>query len=144
MKVITAVKSCLFVGLATLSFGAAASYCGGASCERVYVGNPDRPNTVWVPGHYSKSGCWKEGYYIKFYRPVCQGEIAWVNDHYDYARPYRVVRGEDVATGHYKSGCHVYKYKHHRYYSMNSCSDNCYGKSRFANDAYPCTTCMMK
>lgn len=151
MKMLTAVKSCLFLALATVSIGASAHRAcdGGMGCDPVYVGNPDRPDTIWVPGHYAQNGCWKDGYYIKFYRPVCNGEVVWNGDHYDYARPYRVVRGEDVVLNNYRTcGHHMYYKYHHKYYRMNDYGYNgYYGHNRYNfvnSEYYNCHHCMMK
>lgn len=151
MKMITAVKSCLFLALATLSFGALADGCRASYCsDPVYVGNPNRPDTIWVPGHYAQNGCWKEGYYIKYYRPVCNGEVVWNGDHYDYARPYRVVRGEDVALNRdHMYGCHrmYYKHKHHYYYYMMRDGGyyGHYGRNYVNSEYYyNCNTCVMR
>lgn len=44
----------------------------------MYVGNPNRPNTIWVPGHY-ENGCWKDGYYMKFMCPQIRREqLVWM------------------------------------------------------------------
>lgn len=73
----TSLKGLFVVLLATLSFSAFA--CGGDPCcgcaGAGYVGNPDRPNTIFVEGHYR--GChWIEGYYVKYLcPPVCKKEL---------------------------------------------------------------------
>lgn len=146
MKMMTAIKSCIFLALATASVGAMAGTCGcyNRTCDDpIYVGNPNRPDTIWVPGHYTQSGCWKEGYYIKFNRTVCNGEVVWMGDHYDYAHPYRPVRGQDVALhNYYNDGrgygwcghCMHYKYKHHHRYYYEYCG--C--KHHFVNNGYNC------
>lgn len=74
MKAHAFVGKLLFVVLATLSFNSFA----------MYVGNPNRPDTIWVPGE-CRHGCWAEGHYIKFMTPVHEGDLVWVSGQYDYA-----------------------------------------------------------
>lgn len=48
----------------------------------MYLGNPNRPDTVWQPPHCDH-GCWREGYYIKFLsQPTCR-DVVWVDGMYD-------------------------------------------------------------
>ena len=90
-------KATLFISLAALTFNVY------AWCENTYIGNPNRPYTVWVPGHY-KHGCWVEGYYVKFLTRNCHcyGELTWVpggytsrgyyvSGHYVYSRPVVII-----------------------------------------------------
>lgn len=75
MKLMTFIKTCTLIALATLSFNALAG--------SIYVGNPTRPYTIWIPGHYVH-GCWKEGYYVKYLNPpVCCKNVTWVEGHCD-------------------------------------------------------------
>jgi len=77
------IKSLLFLALIFFSFTASA----------MYIGNPHRPNTIWVPGHYV-NGCWMEGYYMKFVNPVIPGQLVWVaasNGHSGYWMPTRFI-----------------------------------------------------
>src|SRR5262245_29904976 len=75
-KLISPLKACVFVALATMTFGA---YAGCVS----YVGNPTRPNTIWVPGH-CVNGCWVHGHYYKILTPVREADLVWVGGGYDY------------------------------------------------------------
>lgn len=85
-KLLTPVKACAFIALATI--GANAFAWGG-----FYVGNPNRPDTVWQPAH-CEGGCWKEGQYIKFIdKPKCNN-LVWVDGQYD--------RNGNWVGGHYK------------------------------------------
>lgn len=79
-------RASVFVGLAVFSFNAY------AWCQNTYVGNPNRPYTVWVPGHY-ENGCWVEGRYVKFLKVDCDcsGKLVWTGDHYVYSKPVVVV-----------------------------------------------------
>jgi hypothetical protein len=66
-------KSCILIALAASTVNVYA----------MYLGNPDRPNTVWVPGHCASNGCWVEGHYLKFmHQPSCH-DVAWVDGQYD-------------------------------------------------------------
>jgi len=80
VKGISFLKTCLFIVLTTLSFSVFAH-------GYVYVGNPMRPDTIWVP---ADCGCWHGGYYIKYIdRPTCR-DIYWNGDHWQ-PKAYRVV-----------------------------------------------------
>lgn len=80
---VTLTKISLFAILAVVSF----------SAQAMYVGNPNRPNTIWVPGE-CKNGCWREGYYMQFKTCVRSDELNWIPGHYD-------VRGNWI-EGHYQ------------------------------------------
>lgn len=67
------IKSLLFFSLTFISFSASA----------LYLGNPNRPNTVWVPGHYVHGCCWVDGYYMKYMNPpVSPEEVVWVEPYH--------------------------------------------------------------
>jgi dTDP-4-dehydrorhamnose 3,5-epimerase-like enzyme len=66
-----ALKACLFIILASMTFGAYA-----------YVGNPTRPDTIWVPAHCAH-GCWVEGHYLKILTCVNNANLVWVDGGYD-------------------------------------------------------------
>jgi hypothetical protein len=98
-KIVTLLKASLFVVLASVSFGAMAN--------PDYIGNPDRVDTIWVPGH-CRGCCWSEGYYIKFSRPIPASDLMWIGPQYDrcgnyieghyYYRPW-------YHNGHYRVMC---------------------------------------
>lgn len=75
-------KSALFLILATFALNAFAT-------NGIYLGNPSRPDTVWVPDH-CVNGCWVDGYYLKVLSPLYCNDVVWVGDHYQL-RHYRVV-----------------------------------------------------
>lgn len=86
-------KTCLFLVLAAMSFNVYA----------MYLGNPNRPDTVWQPGHYD-DGCWVEGHYLKFLTPPTCDNVSWVDGHYDrhgdwIPAHYRVMRYHVVNPG---------------------------------------------
>lgn len=96
-KLFTPLKISAAIALAALSFN--------ASADVGYVGNPDRPDTFWVPGHCD-GHCWNEGYYVKIMKPDCVdcSDLVWVdgmNDaygnwipaHYELKR-YVVINGQ--------------------------------------------------
>jgi hypothetical protein len=69
-----ALKSGLLVGLTALSFSA---YAVGP----MYLGNPDRPGTVWQPANCGYH-CGREGHFIKFInQPMCN-DVTWTGDHF--------------------------------------------------------------
>ncbi len=73
--VLTLAKVMIVAALASLSFSAFAG--------SIYVGNPNRPNTVWIPAHYSH-GYWVQGYYVKYINPpVSCRNLTWVNSGVD-------------------------------------------------------------
>lgn len=77
-KLTSTLKACAVVVIASVSFGAYAGSCD----ETVYVGNPSRPDTIWIPGHCGK-GCWHQGYYMKYIdSPTCKN-IYWQQGYYD-------------------------------------------------------------
>lgn len=76
-KLITPLRSCFFFVLATMAFSAYASDC-------MYLGNPNRPGTVWQPPHCEKNGCWKQGEYIKFITPATCHDVVWIDGSYDH------------------------------------------------------------
>lgn len=68
-------KACTFVALAAMSFSTFA--------YPMYVGNPTRPDTIWVPGQ-CEHGCWREGHYVKFINPPIDcTNVVWVDSRYD-------------------------------------------------------------
>lgn len=84
--VLTLVKVSMVAVLASLSFSAFAG--------DVYVGNPNRPNIIWLPGHYSQ-GHWVDGYYVKYINPpVDCMHVAWVESGVD--------RHGDYIPAHYE------------------------------------------
>lgn len=84
VALVSLVKTSVFIALGTMVFSSAfawhSSYYG--SRDEIYLGNPTRPNTIWVPAHCEK-GCWKEGYYVKFLTPPTCRDVAWVDGAYD-------------------------------------------------------------
>jgi hypothetical protein len=56
------IKTCLLIFLASVSFNAFA----------VYLGNPVRPNTIWVPG----TACC-DGYYLEVLDSTCCLNATW-------------------------------------------------------------------
>lgn len=77
-KLLTPLKVCVLLGLAVVSLNAKA--------DVGYVGNPHRPDTIWIPAH-CQGGCWNEGYYLKIMNPECVNcsDLVWVegmNDRY--------------------------------------------------------------
>ena len=85
VKRVSFLQTCLLVALATVSFNVFAHH----HCYRnyVYVGNPTRPNTIWVP---MQCGCARDGYFIKYIdEPTC-ADVYWNCDRWQ-PRAYRVV-----------------------------------------------------
>jgi len=79
-KVMFALKSGMLIGLSAAAFNVSA-YCSDA----VYLGNPDRPDTVWQPAS-CVNGCPHEGYFIKFInQPTCR-DVRWDCDHFRVPR----------------------------------------------------------
>ncbi len=76
----------VFISLAAFSFN---SY---AWCKYRYVGNPNRPYTIWIPGHY-EGCCWVEGHYVKFLKIDCgcRACLTWTGCRYVYSKPVVVV-----------------------------------------------------
>lgn len=77
-KLLTPFKVFAVLGLAVVSINANASVG--------YVGNPERPDTIWIPAHCDK-GCWNEGYFLKLMNKECVNcsDMVWVegmNDRY--------------------------------------------------------------
>lgn len=109
-KLLTLVKSCIFIALATISFNAFAD-------DTMYVGNPSRLNTIWVPGH-CKHGEWVNGYYIKIDHnmPVKKAHMIWIGDQYDKCGNF--VPGHWYFKPWYKYG---YWHKHHFHYYRTYC-----------------------
>ena len=72
MKAISLAKACIFVVLASVTFSVFAN--------PVYIGNPapGRHDTIFVPGHCDRHGCWRQARYIKFLQPVCARDIMWI------------------------------------------------------------------
>lgn len=70
------IKISMFTVLALLTFNAFAY---------VYVGNPapGRHDTIFVPGHCDRNGCWQKPKYIKFLQPVCKSDLMWVGGQKD-------------------------------------------------------------
>ncbi|MFZ2314603.1 MAG: hypothetical protein WAW86_02950 [Gammaproteobacteria bacterium] len=95
-KLFLLVKVSVFTVLASLSFNALAG--------DIYLGNPSRPNTIWLPGHYSH-GCWVEGYYVKYINPpVDCSHVVWVNggtDKYGYYVPAHYEPRYTIIVGSY-------------------------------------------
>lgn len=90
-KLFSLVKVSVFAVLASLSFNALA--------VDMYLGNPSRPNTVWLPGHYNSHGCWVEGYYVKYINPpVDCSHVVWVNGGTDKYGRYVPAHYEPRAT----------------------------------------------
>lgn len=76
-KYVKPLKSCLLFVLAAVAFNVYAY-----NPNAMYLGNPNRPDTVWQPAH-CEHGCWREGYYIKFLKqPTCH-DVVWVDGQYD-------------------------------------------------------------
>jgi hypothetical protein len=75
MKILLAALS---VSLALVSFSASA--CHG---RIKYVGNPERVNTIWMPGQCDAKGIWHEGYYVQFKNPVRKSQLSWMPAQYD-------------------------------------------------------------
>ncbi len=75
-KLLTPLKVCALLGLAVVSLSAKA--------DVRYVGNPVRPDTIWIPAHCEK-GCWNEGYFLKILHPECVNcsNLVWVDGRYD-------------------------------------------------------------
>lgn len=78
-RLVTPLKSCFFVGLTVMAFNA------NACCsDAMYLGNPNRPDTVWQPPHCNGNGCWAGGSYKKF---VCRQstchDVCWQCGRYD-------------------------------------------------------------
>lgn len=74
-------KMFLTVMLSTLmfvSFGASA-YMGSSD----YVGNPERVDTIWMPGMYDNHGTWQAGHYIHFQNPISKDMLVWMPARYD-------------------------------------------------------------
>lgn len=86
-------KSCLFLVLVIFT----------ANSYAMYLGNPNRPGTVWQPPH-CKNGCWHDGYYIKFLDKPCCRDVVWIDGQYDrrgnwIPAHYKVVRYVVVNPG---------------------------------------------
>lgn len=74
-KFISPLKTCLFVALTVIASNVFAY-------GPMYLGNQNRPDTVWQPPH-CQNGCWREGYYIKFLsQPTCR-DVVWIDGQYD-------------------------------------------------------------
>lgn len=85
----------LFV-LASLSFSAFAHYNNCGCCDCVYVGNPTRPYTVWIPEH-CRNRCYVPGHYVKYINPpVCCKNVYWNCDHW---QPTNVAYVGDTDSG---------------------------------------------
>lgn len=101
-KLITAM---LFT-LTFVSFSASA-YMGQES----YVGNPERVDTIWMPGMYDTHGNWQAGHYIHFQNPISKNELRWVPGAYDshgnYVDGHWVPRQRLVET-HDCGGCFIF------------------------------------
>lgn len=76
------IKTSLFLALSLLSFNALAY---------MYLGNPTRPDTIWVPTH-CEGGCVVQGHYLKFLTPVNEGQVVWVNSGGMLSGHYEIVR----------------------------------------------------
>jgi hypothetical protein len=50
--------------------------------ETIYVGNPNRINTIWVPGH-CVHGVWEDGYYLHFLQNIGPEDLIWIMGQYD-------------------------------------------------------------
>lgn len=97
------VVASLMLGLTTLSANVYA-----CSHNRMYVGNPNRPDTIWQPG-YAENGCWHQGHYIKFIHGARCGDVAWVDGQYDKVGNW--IPGHfKVADYHVVNPCPEYQY----------------------------------
>ncbi|HVE44162.1 MAG TPA: hypothetical protein VNC84_03395 [Gammaproteobacteria bacterium] len=83
-KLSLVVKSSIFIALATISFNVFA--------EKVYLGNPTRPDTVVVPAHCDRHGCWHEVSYMKVLGCADCAHATWAGDHWELHH-YVVVGG---------------------------------------------------
>lgn len=101
---LSAFKACFVIILAAVSFN--------ASAGSMYVGNPTRPDIIWVPGHY-RHGAWVEGYYIKYNKEVCCRDVMRIAEQCD-------------SCGHCVEGHFYYPgwYNFDNHYRVKTCS-NC-------------------
>lgn len=77
------ITSIVFGSLLVLSVMA----LNGCACcsDAMYLGNPNRPGTVWQPPE-CEHGCWRSGYYMRFLRqPTCH-DVAWVDGECDHCK----------------------------------------------------------
>ena len=111
MKFALAVKAIIFIALAAVSFNVLA---GEREGPMVYVGNPSRVDTIWVPGHCNSAGCYQPGYYIKFMQPVGAEDLMWITGQYDTCGNY--------VPGHYYFEDWYRFHPHHRVMCGSSCS----------------------
>ena len=79
VKITTILKISACFVLTSLSFNLFAG--------EVYIGNPVRPHTIWVPGQCS-GGCWVKGHYLKALSPVYCDNLVWINGYHDSVGNY--------------------------------------------------------
>jgi hypothetical protein len=94
-----ALKSCIFICLAGISLTVFAfyPYYPNSYDDTLYLGNPIRPNTIWVPAR-CENGCMAGGHYVKFlYAPQSKRDVYWLdstNDSYgNYIPAHWAIRG---------------------------------------------------
>lgn len=69
----------LFSPMKVLALAGLVAVSVSAKADLGYVGNPNRPDTIWIPAH-CQNGCWNEGYFLKIMNPECVNctDLVWV------------------------------------------------------------------
>ena len=101
----------IFLVFSLTSFGAMACSCKGRA---MYVGNPERVNTIWKPGKCDKNGVWHDGYYVHFQKPVMKNQLKWIEGAYDtcgnWVKGHWCYKAVNKAVKICKKECHCHRH----------------------------------